>query len=263
MTVQAHGPVAVGVADDQPAILEYAAREAVRAGCALRLIRTYAVPPAPMVPLAGVDIPASYRAGAQDVLDAAVTYVEQHHAGLEVETVLERAHTPTVLERESHTSRLMVIGPAARKPWYVKMFEGEVTHHLAERSECPVVVVPRGWLEPQPDAPIIVVFEGEAAVFEHACETAAARNAPLRILAATALNEDVLTPLRDRFPQVVMSQELLTGEPRAAALRAAEHAALLVLARPDEHRLPLGLVDKLGQDIVAAANCPVVVVPVD
>lgn len=225
MTVQ--GPITVAVADDQVSILDFAAREAMRARCGLRLVRAYAVPPAPPVPIAGIDIPASYRAGGQDVLDAAVRHLEKGHPHLQVECVLTRGHTPTVLEQESHEARLMVIGPAARKPWYVKMFEGEVTHHLVERAACPVIVVPSGWQEPHGDAPVVVVVDDGpttqvALQFGH--ELAQARGAELRIVHC---DED----------------------PRGAVLSAAEGAGLLVL------------VDSLAREIVGAANCPVAVVP--
>lgn len=224
MTV--HGPITVAVADDHLSILDFAAREAIRAGCGLRLVRAYAVPPAPPVPIAGIDIPASYRAGGQDVLDAAALHVEQTYPHQQVECVLTKGHTPSVLEEESHDAWLMVIGPAARKPWYVKMFEGEVTHHLVERAACPVVVVPKDWHEPL-DAPVVVVVDGgvpsqSALQFGH--EMAQARGAELRVVHSD-------------------------GDALDVALQAADRAGLLVLT------------DSFAQEIVGAANCPVAVVP--
>lgn len=226
MTVQ--GPVAVGVADDQLTILDYAAREAIRAGAGLRLIRAYAVPPAPPAPIAGVDIVASYRAGGQDVLDAAVRYLEQTHEGLVVECVLTRGHTQDVLERESADSRLMIIGPAARKPWYVKMFEGEVTHHLVEHAACPVLVVPSQWQDVRDGDPVVVLVGGDAPApraLEFAHKMAQARGVELRVVHSDGAARDV-------------------------ALDAADRAGLLVL------------VDSLARRIVGAANCPVAVIPV-
>lgn len=224
MTVQ--GPVVVGVADDQLTILDYAAREAIRAGSGLRLVHAYAVPPAPPGPIAGVDIAASYRAGGQDVLDAAVRHLEQTHKGLVVECVLTRGHTQDVLERESADARLMIIGPAARKPWYVKMFEGEVTHHLVEHAVCPVLVVPSQWPEARDGDPVVVLVGGDTPApkaLEFAHKMAQSRGVELRVVHSD-------------------------GAARDMAIDAAERAGLLVL------------VDGLARKIVGAASCPVAVV---
>lgn len=225
MTV--HGPVAVGVADDQLSILDYAAREAVRSGCGLRLVRAYVVPPAPPGPIAGVDIAASYRAGGQDVLDAAVRHLEQNHPGLVIECVLTRGHTQEILEQESADARLMIIGPAARKPWYVKMFEGEVTHHLVRRAGCPVLVVPAQWPLERDVLPVVVLVGGDTpapSALEFGHKTAQARGVELRVVHAEGVSRDV-------------------------AIEAADRAGLLVL------------VDPHAQEIVGAASCPVVVIP--
>lgn len=257
------GPVLVAVADDQPAILDFAVREAARQGCGLRLVRAYAVPPAPVTAMAGVDIPASYRAGAQDVLDAAVRQVSGRGEQVAIESALVKGHTPTVLERESERARLIVIGPAARKPWYVKMFEGEVTHHLVERAACPVVVVPKDWRELAPGAPVVVVVDGHLAPLDFAARRAASSGAPLRVLLLDPVEDAEVTARVTRYGDLEVRIERVTSEPRELALRAADGAALLVLSRPDERHLPLGLVDSIGQDVVVAAQCPVAVVPAE
>ncbi|MFI5429581.1 universal stress protein [Aeromicrobium sp. UC242_57] len=220
-------PVLVGVADRQSTILDYAAREAVRAQCALRLVRSYAVPPSPPVAVAGVDIPASYRAGAQDVLDDAVGLVEQGHPGLQVETVLAKGHTPGVLEQESHQARLIVIGPPARKPWYVRCSRAR---SRTTSSSTPAVL--SSWC---PTSGTTRLTRGRSWSWSTRSRRHRSRWSSLGRWRRAA--EPQL--------QVVQSE----GDAREVALAAAEQAGLLVLT------------DSFAQKVVGVATCPVAVVP--
>jgi len=268
-------PVAVGIASRQPAILEYAVREAERAGCSIRIIHAYSVPPSAMGSLYGLDVDEAYRAGGQDVLDEAVGHLSQRRTAAPVEIVLTHGFAPSVLEAESAGARVMVIGPDDAKPWYIRLFEGRSARHLAAHSECPVVVVPNGWDASDDGTSIVVMVDGERQAhgpLKFAFDTASARGAELTVLHVASPEEGAYEPqwdairrvvdsFFDRHPEVRGVSQAVKGDVRETALPAAEGAALLIIGRPHERRIRSFLMDLLTQEILAEAGCPVAIVP--
>lgn len=269
-------PVAVGIADKHPAVLEYAAREAGRAACGIQLVHAYLVPASAMGAAYGLDIPEAYRAAGREVLAEAARHLAKSGATSPVESVLTRGFAPTVLESATRSARMLVIGPDESKPWYVRMFEGRVARQLAEHAECPVIVVPDTWEQTRDDAPIVVMVDGETSAhgpLQFAFETASARGAELRVLHVTSpvhgsthdTHWEAIRRLVDawyaRHPNVRGSCEVVKGDVREVAVRVAESAAMLILGRPHERRVTSILMDSLAQEIIAESGCPVAVVP--
>ena len=268
-------PIAVGIADKHPAVLDYAAREAERASCKVRLVHAYLVPASAMGSVYGLDVPEAYRAAGQEVLDEAVRHLTTTGATAPVESVLTRGFAPNVLEAATRSARMLIIGPDESKPWYIRMFEGRVARHLAGHADCPIVVVPDTWDLPHDDAPIVVMIDGESSAhgpLEFAFETASARGAELRVLHVTSpeqgTHDDQWDAIRrlveawySRHPEVRGSSEVVKGDVREVAVRTAENAAMLILGRPHERRVTGILMDSLAQEIIAEAGCPVAVVP--
>lgn len=275
MNVPAPLPVVVGVADRQLAALDYAAAEAIRAGSRVRIVHAYVVPPSAMGSVYGVDVPESFRLGGQEVLDAAVHHLRAGRPALEIEPVLCRGFAPAVLESMSADARLLIMAPDTAKPWYFRMFEGRVAHRLVEHAACPVVVVPDTWTPAHDAAPVVVMIDGEDSAqgpLSFAFAAAADRGAELHVVHVdpdSAPEQDpewqAVRRVADAWfaanPQVRGSARVVGGDVRAAAMDVASNAGLLVLGRPHERRIPNLLMDSLAQDLVAAAGCPVAVVP--
>lgn len=268
-------PVVVGIADKQPTVLEYARREAERAGCGLRLVHAYSVPPSAMGSVYGIDIPAAFRASGQEVLDEAISHLRASGTNAPLECELAQGNAPTVLESESRTARVVIIGPDESKPWYIRMFEGLVARQLVKHAECPVVVVPDSWDGTQEGARVVVLVDGETSAhgpLKFAFETALARQAELRVLHVTpSIGGDldseweairrVVDSWLDVHPEIRGHSEVVKGDIRDVALRAADGAGLLVVGRPHERRLSNFLIGSLAQEILSEAGSPVVVVP--
>jgi nucleotide-binding universal stress UspA family protein len=268
-------PVVVGIADKQPTVLEYARQEAERVGCGIRLVHAYTVPPSAMGAMYSIDVPEAYRQGGQEILDEAVKHLKESGTTTPIERVLTRGYAPSVLEPESRSARVLIIGPDESKPWYIRMFEGKVARQLVEHAECPVVVVPDSWHSTDDAAPVIVMVDGETSAhgpLKFAFDTASARQAELRVLHVTPPMDGlvdsewgairrVVDSWFDRHPQVRGGSQEVQGEVRDSALRAADGAGLLILGRPHERRLSNLLMDSLAQEIIAEAGSPVAVVP--
>lgn len=275
MTAARTLPIVVGVAGPQSAVLDFARREAERAACGIRLVHAYTVPPSAMGSIYGLDIPETYRAAGEETLQEAAGYLEASGATAPAETVLIRGYAPSVLESESRSARLVIIGPDESKPWYIRMFEGKVARQLVEHAACPVVVVPDSWHRTDDAAPVVVMVDGETSAhgpLKLAFDTALARGAELRVLHVTppmdGTVDDQWEAIRrvvdswfDRHPQVRGGSQEVAGEVRESALRAADGAGLLILGRPHERRLSNILMDSLAQEIIAEAGSPVAVVP--
>lgn len=275
MDVADNRPVAVGVADKHPAVLAYAMAEAHRSSCSLRLVHAYVVPPSAMSSVYGLDVPGSFRAGGQEVLNEAVHYLHRQAPVVAVETVLRRGFAKEVLELEAQQARLMVIGADESKPWPLRIVEGRVAHHLVEHAACPVVVVPQSWTAAQDAGAVVVMVDGESTAhgpLAYACASASARDVELQVVhvdpgSGAHPSTDVLAIRRvvdvwfARYPQVRGGLHVVHGDVPAAALEAARGVGLLVLGRPHERRLINRAMDSLAQDMIAAAGCPVAVVP--
>lgn len=268
-------PVAVGVTDHEFSVLEYAAAEAGRAGADLRLVHAYTVPPNALGSPYGYDIPAAFRLDGQDILRQAESHVRTHGEIGHVKCVLSRGVPPDVLERESKTARLMVIGQDPIKPWYFRLYEGRSAHHLAEYSHCPVVIVPRDWHEVQGREQIVVFVDGPQSarpILGFAFDAAVARDAPLKIVHVAAEDpfdyerwhstKDVVDELTETYRGVAVTTVVDHGSRQHIAMVAAHDAALLVLGQPHVAH-PIRLVShSLARSVAARAACPVAVVPV-
>ena len=169
----------------------------------------------------------------------------------------------------------MIIGPDDHQPWYIKMYEGRVARHLAEHADCPVIVVPDSWHRSHDSAPIVVMVDGETTAhgpLQFAFETASARGAELHVLHVVTPEMEgrdaewesirrVVDAWFDRHPEVRGDSRVVSGDVHTAALHAAEGAGMLIVGRPHERRITTILMDSLAQEIIAATDCPVAVVP--
>ena len=269
-------PVIAGIAEKDPAVLDYALEEAKRWNAPLRLVHTYVVPPSAMGTAFGLDIPAAYRDGAEQVIENAVEYVHSRGSAPPLETSVIRGTAGTALDRLSREARAIVIGPDSHKPWAVRLFEGRTARHLVRHAACPVVVVPEFW-EPKPGEGRVVVLIDRVALSDgplrYAFDAARRRGGHVRVVQAdsqyeTAADLDahrehltwLLESWRSWYPGVRAGTTVLAGEPAQVAWASESGAELLVVSRSmgTPHVWPTA---PAARTIAQSARCPVVVVP--
>jgi nucleotide-binding universal stress UspA family protein len=232
-------PVVVGADGSSPAdnAVEWAAEDAVRRGCALRIVHV-------CEPLTG-DIPLQTPPGFRDsmseygqsVLDRAAELARERAPHLEVDTVLEAGRVAEVLRREAAGAEQVVVGSRGLGG-FTGLLLGSVSLALAGQVSAPVVVV-RGASE-QTHGRIIVGFDGSAhseAALEYAFEEAARRQARLHAIhtwqmpvagpgafayaplvediqaAERRVSTDTLTAWREKYAQVEVEETVVCGHP--------------------------------------------------
>ncbi|MDP9862426.1 MULTISPECIES: universal stress protein [Streptosporangium] len=278
--------VAVGT-DGSPSsqvTVGWAAADAARRGCALRIVHvsgpwTYDIP---------LQTPPGFRDSvtehARGVLEAAATLARERAPRIEVETALETGRTVEVLRREAETAEQIVVGHRGRGG-FAELMLGSVSLALAGHTAAPLVVV-RG--EPERTyGEIVVGFEGSAhsaAALEYAFEEATRRGARLHTVhtwqmpvtgqgaaAYTPLIEeifdterrvaaDTLTPWRDKYPQVEVTQTAVCGHSVAVICEASRSADLAVVGSRGLGRLGSAVLGSVSHGVLHHARCPVAVV---
>jgi nucleotide-binding universal stress UspA family protein len=272
------GPVVVEVdgSADGPRVVDYASREARRAGAELVLVapyqhyKTYS-------PMMHVSLPPS--AGADDLLQEAAARVRhQHGADLKVSTLSAEGSRLKVLQRAARDARVLVVG-RDRDTGPGRLVSAQGNLALAGRAGCPVVVVPATWRPSFSEGSVVVGIDGtplSLEAVEFAFRTAADRGGdltvvhshqvPYRRLAAgdgtwqerAGLTvSETLAGWDEEYPNVQVTR-LLTTRPVVATLdREGQHVGLLVVGA---HAGPLPIGDPVARRTIAEMTCPVAVV---
>ncbi|GHF55679.1 universal stress protein [Streptomyces mashuensis] len=274
------------------AAADWAAREAVRRGAALRLVHAWVWQPLD-VPIAADAT--TQRHWAEEVLRHAERRVAMAHPGLTVTARLLPEDTVTALVAEAGRADLLVLGSRGHGA-LVGHLVGSVALHVLRRATAPVVLVrePREAGGEDTAAGEVVVgvqdldADSNGPVLEFAFAAAEARGARLRAVRAWTLPPvltwgpgslwladeagemeplerkqlaDAVRPWRDRHPHVDVAEDVGTGSAGQVLLDHTGAACLLVVGRrlPGPHGLR-----RLGSVAYAAlhhAPCPVAVVP--
>jgi nucleotide-binding universal stress UspA family protein len=273
-------PVTVGVADKQHAALSFAAEEARLAGCDVRVVHAYTVPPAPPQVVGsayGIDIPGSFRETGREVLAEATEFLTSRYADVTVHPVLEQGSAPTVLTASSASSRLVVLGPDDAVPWYSRLFQSRVSRRLVDDALCPVVVVPDTWSARRSGTGVTLMLDARTTahgLLRFAFEQASRHLDVLRILHVEPTGSgDEESPWHDMrrvldawqatYPRLLVDTELISGEPDLAMTESFEGTGLLVLGRPHGHHVVPAMDRSLARAVIQRASCPVAVVPPD
>ncbi|MFF3905653.1 universal stress protein [Streptomyces sp. NPDC001848] len=280
-------PVVVGV-DADPAkrwALAWAADEAALRRAPLRLVH------AETLPTAGIrrwEPPSSWEACTQalreageQVLKAAVSFVEARQPGVEVTGLLVEGNPAWVLREQGHDAAAVVLGS-----WHLsrvrEVFSVSVTLNVMAHARCPVVVVP----EPQATAqdPYLVVgVDGSArsaAAVDVARQEAALRGAAVRALyvwqpgllgvldehaarqeCRRLLHETVAAGHGAAYPDVELHQELVGGHPVKVLTEASAHALGLVVGTRGHGGFTGMLLGSVSQGVLHHVRCPVIAVP--
>ncbi|OIJ65436.1 universal stress protein UspA [Streptomyces mangrovisoli] len=180
----------------------------------------------------------------------------------------------SVLAAESRAADLLVVGRRG-SGGFVGMLLGSTAVSLAAHSHCPVLVVRD---EPNRDGPVVVAVDGSAegeGAIEFAFAEAALRDT--EILAVHAWLPDHVPPgtgvesaerllaqavagRRERYPDVEVRQEVLSGEPREVLIDASKDARMLVVGARGRGGFTGMLLGSVSQAMLHHAHCPVAVV---
>jgi nucleotide-binding universal stress UspA family protein len=276
--------------DESLAALDWAAREAVRRGLALRVVHAWRFQR--YDPIGFVDHE-SQEAGARGVADEAARTVAERHPGLDVSTAAPEGGPADTLAGAAADTAMLVIGSRGHGR-VVGFLLGSVSRQVIAEATRPVVLV-RAGDRPSDEAAgreIVVGQQGEpddsAPILRFAFETAAARGATVRVVRAWTLpplfayspgsmkfldeagglvqyEESALTeavrPWRERFPDVPVVEHLEMGSAGQVLLSVVGTAQLMVVGRR-AHRTAVGAaIGSVAYGVLHHARCPVAVVP--
>ena len=285
-------PITAGVdgTEESIAALDWAAREAVRRGLALRVVQAWRFQPYEAVEVADPDTQAGW---VRDALAQAVRGVAARHPDLDVATDVVPGETVDTLLDAAAQAEMLVLGSRGHGP-VVGFLLGSVGQQVIAEATRPVVLV-RAGDQPTAEAAgreVVVGQQGQpddsADTLRFAFETAAARGATVRAVRAWTLPPvfayspgsmhlldeagglepfetkalaAALQPWRERFPDVPVIEHLEIGSAGQVLLSVAGRAQLMVVGRR-AHRTAVGArIGSVAHGVLHHAGCPVAVVP--
>ncbi|WP_420077748.1 universal stress protein [Streptomyces sp. JL3001] len=286
-----NGPVVVGV-DGSPSSMEaveVAAREAGLRRVGLRLVHAFNWPAAHVLP-GGPWEPSG--AGLRELIDDALAKAEQRAhrraPGIEVTREVVVGEPVTVLEIESCTASLVVVGSRGLNRFGALLL-GSTAGHLTAHAACPVLVV-RG--RPNPAGPVLLAVDGSPSAHgavEFAFAQASMHGRDLIALHAWSAQSEraydgpsdppfmtydesrmrdeeqrVLTEALggpgEKFPDVTVHRRLVRGRIRHSLIEASAEAALVVVGARGRGGFAGLLLGSVSQAVLHHAQCPVAVV---
>jgi nucleotide-binding universal stress UspA family protein len=270
----------------------WAAEEAARRHCELRLVHAYVLPAD-----AGYGYPEwnpypdDLRPVLQDrgekLLDGLAAELRSNHPELTISTRLIYGRTIVALRAESERALLTVVGSGDAGRAYGVLL-GSVALAVASTNPAPVAVIHRG-RTPRATGPVIVGVDGSStsdAAVAFAFQAASVRGADL---VAIHVWDDVIVPgshklqnvlvdparieqeerallaeriagWADKYPDVSVAQTLVEGRAVTALLDRTEQAQLLVVGSHGRGGFTGMLLGSTSHSLIIHSNCPVVVV---
>jgi nucleotide-binding universal stress UspA family protein len=268
--------VAVGVdeSSESVAAARYAVRAASDRGLDLLLVHAYLQP--------NFTVPVDQR-----IIDAsrgpAERLVEQVAAQLVVPSTMRiltdvQPQMPvSMLLDVARRVPLLVVGQD-HATWDERLLFGRVAAQVAQRSVCPVVVVPSGWRVSSTDRhrPVVIALEGTSPArvalhlaFEHAVagggRLVALHVTPYRshqvdIDEQTASLTEMLASWKQDYPGVPVDVIVVRGDEDASLLRWSNSAAAVVVERPHRHWWNPWTHSAIGT-VLSRTHCPLIIVP--
>ncbi|MEU9710301.1 universal stress protein [Streptomyces sp. NPDC047967] len=282
------------------AAVEVAAREAQARGTGLRVVHAlvwpvmYTLPrpfPGGTSPLGPPPMDLSearLREMAEGLVAEAVGRARAVAPDVEVSHAVVAGEPLTVLEAESRTAELVVVGSRGLGA-FTGLLAGSTAVHLVAHGRCPVLVVRE---QSGADGPVVLGVDGSAAgepAVDFAFATAERRKAPLVALHAWttwnallpapqdasapyanppgALAEEEETLLsealaghRARYPDVAVEHRVVHGPTREALIDASRSAQLMVVGARGRGGFAGLLLGSVSQAVLHHAHCPVAVV---
>lgn len=255
-----HRGVVAGVSTtDGRAVVRWAAEEAAAHDAELRLVT--AVPDG-RLPAEVTDLP---RAAAERLLADLVGEVATSWPEVAVTTGAFPGTPAAVLRAAAADAVLLAVGTDNASP-FTEAISGSVPGDLLMTAPCPLAVVPRReWTTPA-SAPVVVALDESAAsqaALAYGYATTARTGQRLTILRCVPDGSTAGARLRmvfeELYPDVVVSTEVVLGDPRHVLVAASRRAALLVLGIQDRGRFAPGLFGSVSRHLIRGSACPVVV----
>ena len=260
--------------------LVWAARAAAQRGATLHLIH------ATGFPSLAIDLlyDDSIMQGAQLLLEKATVRVGEIAPDVSVTTAIDRRLPAEALCGLSDGAAMLVIG-THRLSAVERVFAGSLSYQIAAGAPCPVVVIPH--LPPLEASGVVVGVDGSADSLD-AVELAAAEadlaGQPLHVLHAwqepgiyastdiypVGIAESVreaerlvlaesAAGLAEKYPDLVVHEQMVHEQPATALLDLAVNAQLLVVGSRGRHGIARVLLGSVSHTVVLHAPCPVLV----
>ncbi|MCX5418515.1 universal stress protein [Streptomyces sp. NBC_00078] len=285
-------PITAGVdgTEESTAALDWAAREAVRRGLALRVVQAWSFQPYEGIDAADPDTQAGW---VRDGLDEVVRGVTGRHPDLDVTTDVVTGEPVGTLLAAAAEAELLVLGSRGHGP-VVGFLLGSVGQQVIAEAARPVVLV-RAGDQPAAEAggrEVVVGQQGEpddsAETLRFAFETAVARGATVRAVRAWTLPPvfayspgsmrlldeagglepferkalaAALQPWRERFPDVPVVEHVEIGSAGQVLLSMTGRAQLMVVGRRVRRTAVGARIGSVAHGVLHHASCPVAVVP--
>ncbi|MFJ6632623.1 universal stress protein [Streptomyces sp. NPDC091376] len=250
------------------AAAEEAAREAQRRRAELRVVHAFDWPVRPLY--APLD-PAPLQRMVKEAAQRAKSVAPQ----VEVSEAVRNGETVAVLEAESRAADLIVVGHRGMGG-FIGMLVGSKAVSLAAHSQCPVLVV-RGE-EPDPARPIVLAVDGSSVgekAVDFAFAEAALRGAELVGIhawmpdyapvgagteSAERLLAQALAGRAERYPDVTVRHDVVSGETREVLIESSKTAQLMVVGARGRGGIRGMLLGSVSQALLHHGHSPVAVV---
>ncbi|MCT9080998.1 universal stress protein [Streptomyces fulvoviolaceus] len=285
-------PITAGIdgTEESRAALDWAAREAVRRGPALRVVHAWRFEPYEAIDAGDPDTQGGW---VRDTLAEAVRTVTARHPGLDVSGDVLEGDTVESLVAAAAEAELLVLGSRGHGP-VVGFLLGSVGQQVIAEAVRPVVLVRAGDRATAEAAGLEIVVgqegdpEDSADTLRFAFETAAARGATVRAVRAWTLPpvfayspgsmklldeagglepyekkalSAALQPWRERFPGVPVVEHVEMGSAGQVLLSVAGRAQLMVVGRRARRTAVGARIGSVAHGVLHHADCPVAVVP--
>lgn len=265
--------------------LRYGVEQARSRGCEVRLVHVGPLYEAPTSILPY--IPHLIDVAAVAILTEAEAKAVQLCDQVKVTTELRNGSRIRDLLDASKDAQLLVLGRETQTGTERLLF-GATTAAVVARSVAPTCVIPSGWTAyPEPGRVVVGLRAAEHTdeLFASAFEAATTYAANIEVVhawkmpdpyidsieshdhastwmaAGTDMIERALSPWRDRYPDVTVDVRVVHSDPARALLAAAEDATLLLLLRRPTPKLLGPHLGSTARRVIAAAPCPVDVLP--
>lgn len=271
-------PVVVGIAGDQPAVVQWAVAEADRLGRPLRVVHTWVMAAMEAEAYVMSDTTTIMRVEAERVLDESRALVESLAPALEAEYVVEYGAPDQILIHESANAASVVVGSddASR---IGRLLGGERSAHIGRSGHCPVVVVPQRLTPGSGAGGVVVTVDGETSAsgpLRYAFEQADSRDVPVLVLHSVPpwtrrtdrLDHqvdlaEIVAGWQEQFPGVEIERTMVQGDTVEEGIAATGEAALLVLGHHHGRSGPSDVLHPVAAAVLRGARCPVALVPLE
>ncbi|MET3984482.1 universal stress protein [Streptomyces sp. PvR034] len=261
--------------------LAWAADEAQRRRLPLRLV--LAVPPPPATRHVD-DTPGrtTLRQAGSDRLEQACNWVRDRHPEVAVTGDLLSGFPAPVLGGAAREARMVVLGSRHLSRTAEFFSAGSLVVPITAQARCPVVVVGDAEHISQQPPYVVAGIDGSAsavAALDFAFDEADLRGAALRVVcvgqpplivrddeevalhARRTLLSEATAGLSEKYPDVHVTHEVLTGHPVEELARAAEHALAVVVGRRGRGGYTGMRIGSVVHGLLHRAHCPVITVP--